>query len=143
MSELSYYDGFLLIVALAHSQAENIAVSHELFHRKQLVHKVTGTLCYFKCFYAHFFIEHIKGHHKNVAKFEDPATARKNESLYAFVPRSIVGSIKSVWSYESERLVKAKRSAFSFENRMISFSVLEAVYLGLIYLIGGPLCAAI
>jgi len=121
---MSNVQAFLLVLALAHSSAANISVSHELFHRKQLIHKVTGTLTYFKCFYSHFFIEHIKGHHKNVAKLEDPATSRKNESLYSFIPRSIAGSAKSVWNYESERLTKSGKSAFSLDNRMISFNLL-------------------
>jgi alkane 1-monooxygenase len=41
--------------------------------------------------YSHFYNEHTKGHHKNVATPEDPATARINESIYEFIFRSVVG----------------------------------------------------
>ena len=45
--------------------------------------------------YGHFYVEHNRGHHKRVATVEDPATSRFGESLYHFVPRSLVGSVRS------------------------------------------------
>lgn len=46
----------------------------------------------------HFTIEHLQGHHKRVATPEDPASAPKGMTLYEFIPKTIVGSLKS--SYE-------------------------------------------
>ena len=54
--------------------------------------------------YTHFCIEHVHGHHKRVATPEDPASARVGESLYAFLPRTLVGSWRSAWLIEVERL---------------------------------------
>jgi alkane 1-monooxygenase len=45
--------------------------------------------------YPHFYVEHIKGHHKRVATEEDPASARMNESFYTFWGRSVVGGLLS------------------------------------------------
>ena len=56
-------------------------VGHELFHKKSLFHKVTGTLIFAKIYYSQFYTSHIKFHHKLVATEEDPSTARLGESL--------------------------------------------------------------
>jgi alkane 1-monooxygenase len=61
---------------------------HELLHKKEWYNKAAGTWAYTKFMYTHFLDEHIKGHHKYIATPEDPATARKNESLWTFLIRS-------------------------------------------------------
>jgi alkane 1-monooxygenase len=75
----------------------NAIGGHELLHKKEMINKVAGTWTYTKFFYSHFLDEHIKGHHKTVATLEDPATARKNESVWAFIPRSFFGSHWNCW----------------------------------------------
>ena len=45
--------------------------------------------------YGHFFIEHNRGHHVRVATPEDPASSRLGESFWAFLPRTVVGSLRS------------------------------------------------
>ena len=62
-------------IICANASALNIVVGHELLHRRQLVHKVSGTLVYSKMLYSHFYIEHRKGHHTFVGTPRDPATA--------------------------------------------------------------------
>lgn len=65
-------------------------MGHELLHKKEKINKVLGTWSYTKFMYSHFLDEHIQGHHKAIATLEDPATARKNETIYAFIFRSVV-----------------------------------------------------
>lgn len=74
----------LVLLALSAAQigAINATVGHELFHRKELIHKVFGSLAYAKMIYGHFFIQHIRSHHKLVATPNDPSTSRLGESLY-------------------------------------------------------------
>ena len=48
---------------------------HELIHKKEGIHKFFGTYQFGKFFYSHFLLEHISGHHKNIATKEDPATS--------------------------------------------------------------------
>jgi hypothetical protein len=49
----------------------------------------------------------------------DPATARKNESIYAFYIRSIFGQISHAWQLEKERLEHSNKSIWTLENEMI------------------------
>ena len=57
-------------------------IGHEFIHKRNIVEKVMGTLSYSKMLYSHFFIQHIRSHHKKVATPQDPTTARFGESLY-------------------------------------------------------------
>lgn len=88
----------------------NAVVGHELFHRRETIHKITGTLTYFKMLYSHFFMEHTRGHHIHVATPECSASADKGEKLFAYYFRSISGGYKSAWNQEKKRL---KGNAFS------------------------------
>jgi alkane 1-monooxygenase len=132
-------DRFLLIYSVSHFAALEMVIGHELLHRRQLVHKIFGTLAYSKVLYSHFFIEHIKGHHKHVATPLDPATSELGEHLYEFFPRSFFGSYKSVWKYETERLSKRDMSGFMklLNNRLISFNIGHVIYLIVINYIFG------
>jgi alkane 1-monooxygenase len=87
-----------------HAGIIGITIGHELVHRKEKYLRAIGIMNLFLVNYTHFYIEHVKGHHKNVGTRKDPATARKNESLYAFFARSIMGQIISAWQLEQERL---------------------------------------
>lgn len=76
-------------------------------------------------------------HHKKVATPLDPSTSRMNESLYEFFWRAIPSGYVEVWGIEKRRLEQEGKSAFSLHNRLISFNIGHAVYLGLIYIIFG------
>lgn len=89
--------------------------------------------------YSHFYIEHLRSHHKWVSTPLDPSTSRFNEGLYAFYLRSIPSGYVATWKIEAERLQKEGKSQFSLENRMISFNLLHALYIGVIYTIFGGL----
>jgi alkane 1-monooxygenase len=99
----------------------NINVGHELFHKDNPVDKLTGMFTYAKCFYMHFIIEHVFGHHRNVATPKDPATARLGESLYSFYFRSIIGSYMSAWTLECKRVkaIYGIQNPLNQYNRML------------------------
>lgn len=71
-----------------------ITVGHELCHKKEFKFRLMADLILSSVCYQHFAVEHVRGHHLNVATPSDPASAHKNESCYSFVWRSIVGSFK-------------------------------------------------
>ena len=98
---------------LAHIGALNMVAGHELIHKRKLVHKIIGNLAYSKFLYSHFIIQHIKSHHKKVATPDDPSTARKGESIWAFYWRAIPEGYVEVWELEKQRLLKEGISAFS------------------------------
>lgn len=76
-AELSWFELFIFVATLASGAAVGGAVGHELFHRKEIVHKIFGASLYLKMMNTNFSIQHVQGHHKNVATPLDPASADK------------------------------------------------------------------
>ncbi|MFT4623156.1 MAG: alkane 1-monooxygenase [Myxococcota bacterium] len=80
-----------------------INVAHELMHRRGAVDRALAELLMTMTTYTHFCVEHVLGHHKNVATPNDPASSRLGESVYTFIPRSVVGGLVSAWRLEAAR----------------------------------------
>ena len=114
-----------------------INVAHELGHRRTAFEKFLAKGLLLTSLYTHFYIEHNYGHHKNVATPEDPASARKGESLYAFWLRSIVYSYLEAWQIEIRRLQRKKRHFISPANEMLRFTLLQILLILTVYLIFG------
>lgn len=117
--------------------ALGINVSHELGHRTNRLAIFFAKAGLLPVLYQHFIIEHNRGHHKNVATDADPATARKNEWLYVFIFRSIVGQYIHAWKLEALRLNKQGKAVFSINNAMIRFTCWNLLYLAGIGLLVG------
>jgi alkane 1-monooxygenase len=109
--------------------ALGINVAHELGHRAGKWEQLMAKLGLLPVLYQHFFIEHNRGHHKQVATTLDPATSREKEWVYAFYIRSIIGQYFGAWKLESHRLRKKGISNFSWRNEMIRFTVYQLLYL--------------
>ena len=107
-----------------------INVAHELGHRASKFEQFLSKALLLPALYQHFFIEHNRGHHKNVATELDPATSRKGENIYAFWWRSVKDSYWDAWALEADRLKRAGKSAFSFDNEMVRFQLIQLAYLG-------------
>jgi alkane 1-monooxygenase len=86
------------------SGALAINVAHELGHRPQKHFQTLAQLLLITTLYGQFFIDHNWGHHKHVATPEDPSSARKNESIYAFWLRSVWGVWRSAWRIDPARM---------------------------------------
>ena len=113
-----------------------INVAHELGHRSTDFEQFLSRLLLMTALYMHFNIEHNRGHHKNVATPEDPATAPYGQSLYSFWWQSITGSYLHAWQLEKERLNRMDLPAFHWKNQMIHFHLAELAYIlaaGLIF----------
>ncbi|MBS1611611.1 MAG: alkane 1-monooxygenase [Bacteroidetes bacterium] len=102
-----------------------INVAHELGHRPTWYEQVMAKMLLSTSLYLHFFIEHNRGHHKNVSTDEDPASARYGELFYAFWFRSVSGSWLSAWHLEAERLKKKGHSFFSYHNEMLMYQIIQ------------------
>lgn len=115
-----------------------INVAHELGHRVGTWPQRAAQALLLPALYLHFLIEHNRGHHRNVATPEDPATSRLNESVYAFWIRSIGGSWTHAWALEKERLQKQGQGPWTPHNQMLKFLLPELLYLSAVAVAGGP-----
>lgn len=106
-----------------------INVGHELGHRSTHYEQIMAKILLLPALYMHFFIEHNRGHHKNVATPEDPASARLGESVYAFWWRSVTGGYRNAWQLEAERLQRIGKPVLSWQNEMLRFQVFQLGYL--------------
>lgn len=134
-SELSTSElvGCVLSVGLVLGSC-GINVGHELGHRSNKKEQLIAKLLLLPSCYTHFFIEHNRGHHKNVATDLDPASARKNEMVYTFWIRSTVGSYLHAWKLEAKRLKGLSKPFFSVGNQMIQFTIIQLAYVAIIIL---------
>lgn len=119
--------GILVSVATCNGGI-GITIAHELIHRRNAVEQWLGKLLLLAVGYMHFAIEHVFGHHKNVATPHDGATARFGESFYQFWPRSVKEQFQSAWHLEKERLEKSGKSVFSLNNQMLWFMALPVAF---------------
>lgn len=116
--------GLMVTVGIVGGIAINAA--HELGHRRASAEKRLSKVALAQTGYGHFFVEHNRGHHLRVATPEDPASARFGESVYHFIPRSVVGGLRSAWSLESARLARAGKSRWSPSNDILNAWLLTA-----------------
>lgn len=114
-----------------------INLAHELGHRHSWYEQTMSKMLLCTSLYMHFFIEHNRGHHKNVSTDEDPASARYGEVFYTFWFRSVTGSWLSAWHLEGERLKKKGQGFWSIHNEMLRYQIIQLSMLGLIAYVWG------
>ena len=114
-----------------------INVAHELGHRKTQRERTLSKLLLLPCLYMHFYLEHNFGHHKNVATPEDPATSKKNQSVYHFWITSVLKQYKNAWQIQLSILAKGNHTYFSLKNDMLWYSIFQLCYLDLCFLFFG------
>jgi alkane 1-monooxygenase len=117
--------GLALTVAMVSGIAINTA--HELGHKRASAERWLSRVALAQSGYGHFFIEHNRGHHVRVATPEDPASARLGESFYAFLPRTVIGSLRSAWELERVRLARLGRSPWSVRNDILGAWLMTVV----------------
>lgn len=90
--------------------ALGVTVAHELGHSVYRFDRGLAWVLMGSVFYAQFMVEHYRGHHPRAATRRDAATARKGESLWRFLPRSIKGGTLHAWKLEARRLHQSRRA---------------------------------
>ena len=112
--------------------------AHELGHR---ISRRPAILCarmlHAFSFNSSFEVYHGRFHHRNVGYFDDPSTARRQESVYAFLYRSVVWQLRLAWGYERARLQRSGSSAWSWNNRVIACICVELALVAAAAGIGG------
>ncbi len=123
-----------LMVTLGGVGGIAINSAHELGHQRALVEQRLSKLALAQTCYGHFFVAHNRGHHVRVATPEDAASARMGESLYAFIPRSVTGSLRSALRIEARRLRRLGKSACSLHNDVLNAWLLSLALFGVLVL---------
>jgi alkane 1-monooxygenase len=114
-----YKAGLVLSVGIT-TGAMGITIAHELIHRHDnSFERTLGLILLLTVSYSHFKIEHIHGHHVNVATPRDPASAPRGKGYYAFWPRTVFGSLASAWRIEARRMERLGRRVLEPRNRML------------------------
>ncbi len=132
----SSVEQFFLSLSAGFASAAAINVAHELMHRPGKFEQRLSELLMASTSYTHFCIEHVQGHHKNVGTPKDPATSRLGESLYQYLPRTLIGGLRSAWAIE------AARSGIGAKNRMLYYGIFQVALLGGLALSVGTLGVA-
>jgi len=114
-----------------------INVGHELGHRLNKFEQALAKASLLTSFYMHFFIEHNKGHHKNVATEEDPSSARLNEPVYMFYLRTIFFTYVSAWRIANKDVYRKNKHIVSFSNEMIQMHLIQIAFVAVIFLTFG------
>lgn len=122
------YAGLILSVGAINGLAIN--TGHELSHKRDALGRWMAKLTLAPTAYGHFYAEHVRGHHKNVATPDDPASSRMGESFWAFLPRTMIGSVISAWKIEGERLGRQGKGVWSLDNDNLQAWGLTVVLFG-------------
>ena len=135
---LSDLEGVLLMMGVGVvSGAVGIVYAHELMHQRNRFERKLGELLMASVLYGHFVTEHLKVHHVHVATPKDAATARYNESLFAFFIRVLVGSFTSAWNVEADLQRRKGRLALSLSNPFWSYFGWSLGFVAVAWSIGG------
>ena len=114
-----------------------INVGHELGHRRNLYERNMAKALLLTSLYMHFYIEHNKGHHKNVSTIEDPSSARRGEPIYLFYFRTVIMGFLSACHIAGEDQQKKGKPILHFSNQMIQFQLLQLALVVIVYFIFG------
>ena len=114
-----------------------INTGHELGHKKSKLERTLAKIVLAVPFYGHFWIEHNRGHHRDVSTPEDPASSRMGEGIYRFALREIPGAFRRAWQIESDRLHRRGHSSWHHNNQILQSMALSVVLqLGLLLAFG-------
>ena len=123
-----------------------INTGHELIHKPEKLEPTVGGLLLACTGYGSFKVEHIYGHHVDVATPADGSSAPLGDNVYAFIARAFAHNVPAAYRLEREAYARRgkRRTPWSSEiNRLFAFTALLAVvcaavggWLGLVYFIG-------
>ncbi|MFT0141675.1 alkane 1-monooxygenase [Alcanivoracaceae bacterium MT1] len=131
---LPWYSYLGLAISTGCATGIAINTAHEMGHKTDRHEKWMAKLCLAPVFYGHFYVEHNRGHHVRVSTPEDPASSRFGETFWEFLPRTVIGSLKSAWSLEKQRLERQGLSVWSWHNDNLQAWALSVVLWGALIL---------
>lgn len=134
---MPWYAWLGLVLTVGAINGVGFANSHELGHKKEALDRWLSKIALAPALYGHFYVEHNRGHHKRVATPEDPASSRMGESFWAFLPRTVWGSLRSAWELEADRLQRQSKSVWNLDNdNLQAWALSLLLYGGLVAWLG-------
>lgn len=128
--ELPWHGVLAVILAAGGTLGYGLNLGHEMGHKKTVLERWLAKITLALGFYGHFFVEHNRGHHRDVATPVDPASSRMGESIYRFVFREMPGAFFRAWDLEAERLERCGKSVWSLENEIIQPALISVALYG-------------
>ncbi len=133
---LSGWQWLGLVLSVGGVNGIAINTAHELGHKRPSWERALSLLTLAPVIYGHFFVEHNRGHHLRVATPQDPASARLGESFWAFLPRTVVGSLRSAWQIDRRQCLQAWCLSLLFYAAVVAwlgfavlpFALVQALY---------------
>ncbi|MFF0189255.1 alkane 1-monooxygenase [Streptomyces sp. NPDC005244] len=134
---MSVTDGLGLTATTGVVAGVAINTAHELGHKRVQLERRLSRMALAQSCYGHFYVEHNHGHHIRVATPEDPASSRYGESFWHFLPRSVLGGLRSAWTLEASRLQRRGRRTWSPHNDILTAWALSVALFGTLALTFG------
>ena len=135
--EVAWWSFIAIAIAAGFADGFAINTGHELGHKRTLLETTLAKIVLAVPGYGHFWIEHNRGHHRDVATPEDPASAKMGESIYKFARREIPGAFHRAWMIEHERLCRKGINVWSLQNEILqSYLITIVMQVGLIAAFG-------
>jgi alkane 1-monooxygenase len=131
--ELSWLEWLGITFSIGTAEGFGIGCVHELIHRPHTIDFMSGVLSLVWSNYGHFWIEHLWGHHRNVASPLDPASSDVGDNAWVFVAKCMWKSFFEAWGIESKILKSRGKGTFSPENRIIQAYLLTWTVAGAYY----------
>ena len=121
--------------------ALGIIRAHEMIHRKSGVDRFFGGILLSFMWYGTFKVEHVRGHHVDVATDNDPSSAKKGEIIYFFILKSIIINFVKAFEIEAARLKSRGHSYFSWHNEALTLTLFSIIFTCMIGYAFGTLSA--
>jgi len=122
--DLPWYGWIAMVLISGSVGGFCINLGHELGHKNTALEKALAKIVLAPSGYGHFYVEHNRGHHRDVATPADPASSRMGESIYAFVLREMPGAWFRAWALERTRLQQAGLPVVSWHNHIVQPALL-------------------
>ncbi|MCS6894669.1 MAG: alkane 1-monooxygenase [Bacteroidia bacterium] len=129
-----------LVSALAvgfNAGASGIVIAHEMLHRKGSWWQAGAKILLGLAGNLYFYVTHIRMHHRYVGTDLDYSSAKRGESLYHFLWRTIKGQLRWAWQAERMRLGRLGASPFGLSNYILQEGLILIVALLAFTIVGG------
>jgi alkane 1-monooxygenase len=137
-AELPWHGVLAVIISTGLVGGFCINLGHELGHKRSGFERWLAKIVLAPTAYGHFFIEHNRGHHRDVATPADPASSRMGESIWRFVWREMPGAARRAWRLEADRLRAQGRPVLSLDNEIIQPALITLALWAALMLWLGP-----